>query len=511
MKNLKSFKYSLALMVPFSLAAGSAGAASYEQACLDIDDTSAQVTSGELAYTDSIFFCVNGALTQEGDTGDAGENAVLASGEITQVDPLINPDLWAATALEAGLPEATAVTFEDARAFSPHPDTAFDDAFFEATGYIGAVDPNTDDPWWRDWTLISDAGSLSPPNLPPDALFHPLEVEIVNGTISPAQAASCPVGTAALEQATLFGVNFPICVISAPITTDVTLTNGHVYLLKGTIDVGNGGAQGATPQTVTPVVLTIEPGTQIFGDTTADTSAIVITRGSKIMAVGTREMPIVMSSADNGNPSTSAGNNFFGYNEWGGVIIDGFAPVNAGAEVVSEAAPDGVTRYFGGADPTDSSGRIEYVVVTESGQEFRPNEEIQGITLEGAGSGTLLDFVQVHHSGDDGIEFLGGLANLRHAVITGVDDDSLDMDLGYQGGVQFLIARQTADRGNNTIESDNNGDNFDAQPRTLPTIANITLLGNTGRPEDTTVGALHREGFGGFLHKVIIADDLNAP
>jgi hypothetical protein len=114
--------------------------------------------------------------------------------------------------------------------------------------------------------------------------------------------------------------------------------------------------------------------------------------------------------------------------------------------------------------------------------------------------------VQVHQSGDDGIEWFGGTVNAKYVVITAPDDDGLDMDLGYQGGIQFALVIQSNDRGDKGIESDGNGDNFDATPLSLPTIANLTIIGDAGKASATTVGALHREGMGGFFHKVIITD-----
>jgi hypothetical protein len=370
------------------------------------------------------------------------------------------------------------------------------------------VDPDATKPWWDGWTLHQGAGSLK--SIPE----HPLAADIVEGRLTPAATANCPAGTAnANVSATVFQVAFPVCLINAPITADTKLTSDHVYLLTGTINVGNGGVQGATPATATPVTLTIEAGTQIYG-ALGTSAALVITRGSKIFVNGTAELPVVMSSADGTDPATAnigAGNDYTGPNEWGGLIIDGFGVVNEGAEVLSEAAPDGVNRFFGGNNPLDSSGAIRYLVIAESGEEFRQDEEIQGLTLEGVGSGTVIDYVQVHYSGDDGIEWFGGTVNAKHLVVTAADDDSFDMDLGYQGGVQFAIAVQSNGLGDRTIESDNNGDNFDQLPISTPTFSNITLVGRAGRPDTTTTGALHREGFGGFIHKAIITDAGTAP
>jgi hypothetical protein len=112
----------------------------------------------------------------------------------------------------------------------------------------------------------------------------------------------------------------------------------------------------------------------------------------------------------------------------------------------------------------------------------------------------------VHQSGDDGIEWFGGTVNAKYVVITAPDDDGLDMDLGYQGGIQFALVIQANDRGDKGIESDNNGDNFDAAPISMPTIANLTLIGDVGKASAKTAGALHREGFGAFIHKAIITN-----
>lgn len=141
------------------------------------------------------------------------------------------------------------------------------------------------------------------------------------------------------------------------------------------------------------------------------------------------------------------------------------------------------------------------------GRGWRPPWETRILsTLEGVGSGTEIDYVHIHQSGDDGIEWFGGTVNARHVVITGMEDDGLDMDLGYQGGIQFAIVKLANDGGNRAIESDNNGDNFDQTQISTPTIANVTLIGDVGAPDATTTGALHREGFGVFMHKAIITD-----
>ena len=197
-----------------------------------------------------------------------------------------------------------------------------------------------------------------------------------------------------------------------------------------------------------------------------------------------------------------------GRGDWGSLVVSGYGEINNGDDnnqTTTEAVPDGVTRWFGGTDNADSSGTIKYVVLAETGEAFRPDEEVQGLTIEGSGSGTTISHVQVANSDDDGIEWFGGAANADHVVIQGVSDDSLDMDLGYQGVVQNALVIQGANHGDRGIESDNNGDDFGATPKTSPVIANLTILGNSGN-EGATMGALHREGFGGQVYRAVYSD-----
>lgn len=205
-----------------------------------------------------------------------------------------------------------------------------------------------------------------------------------------------------------------------------------------------------------------------------------------------------------------------GRGKWGSLVISGYGEINNADDndqTTTEAVPDGVTRWFGGTDNDDSSGSIRYVILAETGEAFRPDEEVQGLTIEGSGAGTTISHVQVTNSDDDGIEWFGGAASADHVVIQGVTDDSLDMDLGYQGTVQFGLIRQGANFGDRIIESDNNGSDFGALPKTTPILANITLFGNAGNGgtgDANTMGALHREGMGGQLYRSVIADDSEA-
>ena len=108
------------------------------------------------------------------------------------------------------------------------------------------------------------------------------------------------------------------------------------------------------------------------------------------------------------------------------------------------------------------------------GFEVLPGNELNGITFAGVGSGTTVEYVQVHNSSDDGFEPFGGTVNMRYLVFTGIDDDSFDSDTGYRGSVQFMIIRQRSGGGDRMFESSGAGDNA---LFTRPNISNVTAIG----------------------------------
>ena len=121
------------------------------------------------------------------------------------------------------------------------------------------------------------------------------------------------------------------------------------------------------------------------------------------------------------------------------------------------------------------------------------------------GSGTEIDYIQVLGSEDDCTEWFGGAVDVQHLVCNGVDDDGLDIDLGYVGNIQFAIVAHGALNGDRGIESDSKDDQL---PITAPNLANITLLGNVGK--NASIAALHQENFGGKVFRSVFTDNLVA-
>lgn len=276
-------------------------------------------------------------------------------------------------------------------------------------------------------------------------------------------------------------------VLSGTYTEDLTLTPDCAWLLSGGVFIGDD---------VNETVLTIEPGTTIYGES-ATNGMLVIRRGSRIMAEGRADAPIVFTS-DQPVGQRGRGN-------WGGLVLNGRAPINACAHgnPDCEAEGEGGVGKYGGNDPNDDSGVLRYVRVEFGGTEISPDNEVNGIGFAGVGAGTTVEYVQVHANIDDGVEFWGGNVSVRYLVVSCVGDDMIDWDNGWQGNIQHALAVQCDDAGGNGIEADGNEADHTATPTSLPTISNLTLVGSPDIP-DANYGILLRRGTGGHIYNTIV-------
>jgi 7-cyano-7-deazaguanine synthase in queuosine biosynthesis len=312
-------------------------------------------------------------------------------------------------------------------------------------------------------------------------------------------AASCPTGFTNVGLVTTNNAavgtagSYRNCQIPALITGSLLVpkTTGVVYSISGRVNVG----EDTGPNPAAPIagrtagILSIEPGVVVFGSGTLD--YIVVNRGSQINAVGTAAAPIVFTSRQSVEGSTTVDS----IGQWGGLVILGRAPSSDGCPVgtiapsiLCDATVEGTAANYGGLTNTDNSGRLSYVRVQHSGFEVLPNQELNGITMAGVGNGTVVDHVQVHNSSDDGIELFGGTVNLSFIVLTGNDDDSYDLDSGYRGGTQHLLIVQRPNGGDRGFELSARGAKGTPTGsvfpfNTIPRIANATIVSRTGTVE----------------------------
>lgn len=271
--------------------------------------------------------------------------------------------------------------------------------------------------------------------------------------------------------------------LTGDLTESTTLTADTTWILEGTVRVAAG------------VTLTIEKGTTIQGDK-ATKGSLVVQQGGKLVAQGTAEEPIVFTSR------LPAGERAAG--DWGGVVLLGKAPIGGGGTANIEGFT--TDEVYGGSDPADSSGVLQYVRIEFGGVEISADNEINGLTFGGVGNGTVVDHVVVHHTLDDCFEWFGGTVDGKHLACVRNGDDAFDMDAGYVGRLQFLFAQQdptTADSANG-VEADNNEENPAQTPVSSPTVWNMTLCGQNAEVPKEQFGLLFRRGFTGDFGNVVV-------
>ena len=224
--------------------------------------------------------------------------------------------------------------------------------------------------------------------------------------------------------------------VSGMISESTTWTNDNIYVLNQKVVVPSG------------VVLTIQAGTIIKGTegTGSLASALIVAQGGKLNAVGTATEPIIFTSInDNIEIGQTAGTNLDETNSglWGGLIVLGYAPssFSGDVEVVQiEGIPaDDTFGLYGGDNATDNSGVYKYISIRHGGALIGEGNEINGLTLGGVGSGTVIENIEVVANVDDGIEFFGGTVNASNLLVWAQGDDALDIDQGYSGIIDNAI------------------------------------------------------------------------
>lgn len=232
------------------------------------------------------------------------------------------------------------------------------------------------------------------------------------------------------------GDNGSNIVVSSNITTNTTWETGKVYVLSGRITVTNGAT------------LTIQPGVVVKGEvgTGANATALIIARGAKINAAGTATQPIIFTTvADEIRPGQIASPNMDPTLEglWGGLIVLGRARGSFPGdiqEIQIEGIPASDTNgLYGGTDDADNSGVIKYISIRHGGANIGEGNEINGLTLGGVGSGTVIENVEVVANQDDGIEWFGGTVSVKNALIWNSGDDAVDTDQAWAGTLDNFI------------------------------------------------------------------------
>lgn len=215
--------------------------------------------------------------------------------------------------------------------------------------------------------------------------------------------------------------NQPTEILSGNITEDTKLSKSNTYLLLGDVFLTNNAT------------LLIEPGTVILGDFKTKGS-LVVSRGSKIVAEGTKTDPIVFTSS---NADKKPG-------DWGGIFILGDAPTNLFG---NKAALDYGLRpssfesiSYGGENMLSNSGILKFVRIEYAGKKTKEYGNYNGLTLAGIGLKTIIDNVMVSYCQGNSFNILGGELILEKMVSFRSSQNDYKFNYGTQCNIFNSLA-----------------------------------------------------------------------
>lgn len=279
--------------------------------------------------------------------------------------------------------------------------------------------------------------------------------------------------------------------INRSITIKDISADGYDWLFTGSMFV-------VTPSGGSTTVLTVEPGAKMyFNAESGQTSYLAVQRDAQINAVGTKDKPILMTtSSELGTPATPPAGG-----QWGGLVLNGNANINVG----DEAEGEGGSGAYGGSDDSDDSGDLAYIVLKYPGRLIGTDNELNGFSFNGCGSGTTGMYIQSWLGEDDGFEWFGGTATIKYAISSASKDDSFDWTHGWRGQGQFLVVQQADQRGDRGFECDNLEADFTAEPYSQPTLSNLTILGGADA-SGSNIGMRLRHGTKGLIHNALVTN-----
>jgi hypothetical protein len=269
------------------------------------------------------------------------------------------------------------------------------------------------------------------------------------------------------------------------------LADGGVHIFADSLVIGqnysndDGLANAGITQGGDGSVLRLKAGVTLAFNSNDD--YFVVNRGSLIFAEGEVDAPVTITSVTDAVDGSVGPEDV---QQWGGMIINGFGVTNkcqytgtvdennlatSDCHVVAEGKAGSGTTNYGGDNNADSSGSLRYFVVKHTGAQVSPDNDLNGISFNAVGSGTEVDYLQVYSTYDDGIEFFGGAVDVSHFVAMYVRDDSIDIDEGYRGTIDYALVIQAEEDGANCMESDGIGSYSSLDQATIDNVVNAGL------------------------------------
>ncbi|SHI80815.1 hypothetical protein [Aquimarina spongiae] len=209
-------------------------------------------------------------------------------------------------------------------------------------------------------------------------------------------------------------------ILPSTIETNAYLRNDVVYLMSGNVYVTNNAT------------LTIQEGTIIRCDT-KNPASLIIAKGSKLIAKGSKMFPIVFTSNE-APKSRKPG-------DWGGIIIAGSGKINSPA-VTKVIEGNFLPQYsmYGGTGGDKMTADLDYVRIEFAGKKTNKSKELNGLSLYALGKRSSISNIMISYSADDSFECFGGSVPMSNLISYKAKDDDFDFTLGYSGELSDILA-----------------------------------------------------------------------
>ena len=277
--------------------------------------------------------------------------------------------------------------------------------------------------------------------------------------------------------------DYPITTKILPnvISSDFKLSSYETYLLVGEVYVTNNAT------------LYIEAGTVIRASS-EEYSTLIITKGSKIVAQGLPNNPIVFTSSKPERERKPG--------DWGGIQILGNAPISSyGGLYKIESALDPSLVMGGGSNSDDSSGVLKNVRVEFAGKGKTKNLVYDAISFIGVGKGTVVEAVQSSFSNGNAFKFVGGA--VKGTKLFALRSKNSDFEFTQGANCELnngLIIRDaffsasSGFRGVNVKQYENQGLTDFSKPTTTVVLNNFSLV-NESEGKSGTNGLIREAVF----------------
>jgi len=510
--------------------------------CLDIDDaeTAALQSSDPLGilFDGVIFSCENTLAADSEDSGYDYGYTVASSGGVYEEDPVLDTSYV-----------ITGDTLASQASLSSYADLIGDAYnYLKGDGYIGAV-ADSDDDWyvnWSDSVVIAPDEECDGVGILTDLVSYTYDSVTENtqfayhGTVYYPAAKYCRIlGGTYTEDITLGEFSgaareaYDARIVAGDSDSDArlnSLTSGwainastgeEVYIedavmelapthwtIKGVVHIGNGNQEITDTDTVAdmkanPVTFTMELGIELTPET--DSSVLHITRAGALQYVGNAGYEKI----NTGGVSIAVVIDGFGRNN----LCENAATTNAGEGVCNIEGPYG---YYGGYDPIASNVDI-------SGALFRADLTFNSVNGVAENSVIYRD-VDADPNLGSALSINGGSVNFKNINIdipSNYFKGVLTWNHGYQGNLAniYVAGAVNVDGDDVPLLNDeqyypliygrNNSSDTDAEPRSMPTIANLSVnyysLWQTAAPRTTLIQLA--EGSGLFMYNSLLGAD----